>query len=284
MSTHGRGSRPGAAAMPLLAAAVRLLLTAAAVLGPVRSAAAGSFGANVRVNLSGDGHHQTTPEIVRGPEGNLYALWEDWRHGTGSVYFARSRDGGASFEPDVRVDPATAPGYGTPVLVRWPCLGVDGRGIVYAAWVMWEAGRSGRLFCARSVDAGATFETPVPVSDSDQNDRAWPEMTGDPVSGVHIVWCDFRNSPEIVDLYVSYSRDGKQFRTNVKANRQSVGPTCTPPLPDIAMGEDPNLVHLVWRQTTAGWTRWVFAARSLDGGLHWELPVEVSHDPWVFDG
>jgi hypothetical protein len=252
-----------------------------ALAGP---AAAGTFGANLRVNQSGDGYHQTDPEIVRGPEGNLYVVWEDWRHSTGSVYCARSLDGGASFEPEIRIDPASLPGYGTPMLVRWPCLGVDGNGIVYAAWVMWEPGRMGRVFCARSVDEGATFDPPVLVSDSEVGDRAWPEMTGDPAGGVHIVWCDFRNSPDIVDLYVSYSQNGTAFRPNVKANRQVVGPTCTPPLPDIAMGGDPAVVHLVWRQTNAGWSRWIYAARSLDRGLTWELPVEVSHDPWFFDG
>ncbi len=246
--------------------------------------AAGSFGANLRVNHSGDGYHQTAPEIVYGPEGNLYVLWEDWRHGTGSVYCARSLDGGVSFAPEIRVDPASAPGYGTPMLVRWPCLGVDGQGIVYAAWVMWESGQAGRVYCARSIDGGVSFESPVLVSDSDVNDRAWPEMAGDPVAGVHIVWCDFRQSPDVVDLYVSYSPNGTQFTANVKANREVVGPTCTPPLPDIATGPDPGIVHLAWRQTTEGWNRWIYAARSLDGGLTWGLPVEVSHEPWMYDG
>ncbi len=263
------------------------LVPAAWIAGAVflaGSPALGAFGANLRVNHFGDGYHQADPEIARGPEGNLYAVWEDWRHGTGSVYCARSLDGGASFEPEIRVDPASAPGYGTPMLVRWPCLGVDGHGIVYAAWVMWEPGRVGRVFCARSIDGGASFEAPVPVSDAEAEDRAWPSMAGDPAGGVHIVWCDFRNSPDIVDLYVSYSPDGTAFRRNVKANREVVGPTCTPPLPDIAVGGDPAIVHLVWRQTTAGWNRWVHAARSLDGGRTWELPVEVSHVPWFYDG
>jgi hypothetical protein len=243
-----------------------------------------TFGPNLRVNSSGDGFHQTDPEIVVGPEGNLYVAWEDWRHATGSVYLARSVDGGVSFEPEIRVDPASAPGYGTPLLVRWPCLGVDGHGVVYAAWVRWVPGSTGQVYCARSVDQGGSFELPVRVSDSEILDRAWPQMAGDPGGGVHVIWCDFRNGETVVDLYASYSLDGTQFRDNVQANREVVGPTCTPPLPDIAVGGDPPIVHIVWRQTTAGWTRWVYAARSLDGGLTWSLPVEVSHDPWIFDG
>jgi hypothetical protein len=247
--------------------------------------AAATFGANLRVNESGDGYHQADPEVARGPAGNLYVVWEDWRHSTCSVYCARSLDGGASFQPEIRVDPASALGYGTPILVRWPCLGVDGNGIVYVAWVVWAPGHNmGRIFCARSLDEGASFELPVLVSDSEVEDRAWPELTGDPAGGVHIVWCDFRNSPNIVDLYVSYSPDGIAFRPNVKANRDVVGPTCTPPLPDIAMDGDDGIVHLVWRQTTAGWNRWIYATRSLDGGLTWELPAQVSHEPWFYDG
>ncbi len=261
-----------------------LVVLAVCTLLGAAPAQADTFGPNLRVNHAGEGYHQTDPEIVVGPEGTIYAVWEDWRVTTGSVHFTRSLDGGLSFEPERRVDPPQAPGYGTPMLVRWPCLAVDGNGLVYVAWVIWEHGQTGRIYCARSIDEGMSFGSPVLVSDSEQDDRAWPEASGSPGGGVHITWGDFRNGPDVIDLYTAYSPDGTSFRANVKANRIVVGPTCTPPLPDIALGGDPDRVHIVWRHTTTGWNRWIYAARSLDGGLTWELPVEVSHEPWVYDG
>jgi hypothetical protein len=256
-----------------------------ALLLAAATAGAQTFGPNLRVNHGGDGFNQNTPSVELGPEGQVYILWEDWRHPTGSATFTRSLDNGASFESERRVDPEEAPGYPPPMLVKWPCLAIDGPGIIYVVWVAWEPGQTGRVWCARSSDQGVSFSNPVLVSDSTINDRAWPAAAGDPAGGVHIVWCDFRNGDEVVDLYTSYSVDGTAFSTNVKANVIPVGPTCTPPLPDIAVAHTTSgIVHIVWRHTGSANRRYVYACRSLDGGRSFRMPVEVSHDVWVFDG
>ena len=46
-----------------------------------------------------------------------------------------------------------------------------------------------------------------------------------------MVWGDFRNGSEVIDLYIARSDDGTVFSANVKANLEPVGPNCTPPLP-----------------------------------------------------
>ena len=242
------------------------------------------FGPNRRVNHAGDGYYQAAPEIAHGLEGNVYVSWEEWRHISGSVYFTRSLDGGQTFEEEFRVDPAALPGYGEPMLVRWPCMAVDGQGIIYVAWVMLELGTTGRLYCARSIDQGLTFEDPVLVSDSEIGDRAWPSLAGDPAGGAYIVWVDFREGDDIISLYTAHTDDGASFRENIKANREPVGPACTPPLPKIAVAAETGLVHLAWRQSINYSIRHVYACRSLDGGLTFELPVAVTEEPWIFDG
>jgi hypothetical protein len=261
-------------------------MVSAAILVPTSSVAQDGpppLGPNLRVNSAGDGFYQDAAQIAFGPEGNIYVAWEDWRHAEGSVYFTRSTDGGATFAPEYRVDPSDSVSSEGAVLVRFPCLAVDGTGLVYVAWISWDEGGIGRVFCSRSADEGMTFEEPVIVSDSTVNDRAWPSAAGDPHGGVYIVWCDFRNSEEIVDLYTSRSDDGTSFSPNVKANLAPVGPTCTPPLPDIAAGDLPGYVHIVWRQTY--WEdRWIYACRSADGGASFEPAVEVSHEPWFYGG
>lgn len=243
----------------------------------------GSFGPNVRVNHGGDGFHQDGPRVAVGPEGNIYVCWEEWRHISGSVYFTRSLDGGVTFETEYRVDPDGSREDGRPILVHWPCLAVDGLGIIFVAWVSWEQGQTGRVYCARSTDQGVSFGDAVLVSDSAISDRAWPAIAADPCGGVYLVWCDFRNGQDIVDLYTSRSNDGIIFTPNVKANLAAVGPTCTPPLPDIAAGDLPGLVHIVWRQTF-GNVRWIYACRSLNWGQSFLPAVPVSHEPWVFGG
>ncbi len=269
--------------LPCLALLLYLLLQA--LFSGQAMAETATFGPNLRVNQGGDGFYQDRARLEVGPEGNIYVTWEDWRHTTGSIYFARSLDGGVSFEPEIRVDPSSSSTGGRPVLVRWPCLGVDGLGMIYVAWVSWEQGETGQVFCARSVNQGASFETPVRVSDSYVNDRAWPAICGDPYGGVYLVWCDFRNGEAVVDLYTSRSNDGITFTANAKANLLSVGPTCTPPLPDIAAGDLPGLVHIVWRQTSYHLNaRWIYTCHSDNWGRTFQLPVEVSHDPWYFNG
>ncbi len=282
MRVYATGQRAGrrrpAMLLLLLPLAVALLLPGATAV------ARGTFGSNLRVNHAGDGFYQAFPAVQSAPTGEIYVAWEEWRHLSGSVYFTRSIDHGASFEVEYRVDPAELPGYGEPLLVKWPCLAVDGAGIIYVAWMAWMATGTGQIYCARSVDQGQSFEDPVRVSDTDVGDRAWPGIAGVPAGGVHLVWGDFRNSPYVTDLYTSYSADGTIFSANTKATLLPVGPECTPPLPDIAVGDDPDIVHIVWRHTAYYNQRYIYACRSLDGGETFQPPVEVSHDVWEFGG
>jgi hypothetical protein len=242
------------------------------------------FGPDLRVNHSGDTFHQEAPQVAVCLDGSIVVVWEDWRHTSGSVYIARSTDGGATFSVEQRVDPASLPGYGEPILVQWPGLAVDGQGIVYVTWIAWVLGETRRVWCARSLDDGQTFGEPVPVSDTMEGDRSWPATAGDPWGGVYVVWGDFRNGPEVLDLYVSRSDDGSVFSPNVKANLGPISPNCTAPLPDIAAGHDPGRVYLCWRQTNASILRYVYSSRSTDFGVTWQPFVEVSHVPWSYDG
>ena len=121
-------------ALPPLAAILLLALSP----GP-SAAQPGEFGPNLRVNHAGDGFYQDMPQVAVCLDGSIVVVWEEWRHVSGSVYISRSTDGGATFSVERRVDPASLPGYGEPMLVQRPCLAVDGRGIVYVTWIAWVA-------------------------------------------------------------------------------------------------------------------------------------------------
>jgi hypothetical protein len=242
------------------------------------AAPASYFGPNVRVNHFGDGYYQSHPSVPVGPDGTIYAVWEDAGDLHNAIYCARSVDGGATFEEEVRVDGAQH------FLLGWPEAAVDGLGRVFVVWVDWQSGETGRVRCARSCDQGVSFEEPVLVSDVTTGDRYWPAIAGIPSGGCYVVWGDFRNGEDVIDVYFSRSSNGLAFTPNVKANLAPVGPTCTPPLPKVAAGDLPGLVHIVWRQTLGEGDRYVYATRSLNGGDGFQPAVEVSHTPWVYLG
>jgi len=262
---------------------VALTLFAAFVAATPAPGAPELWGPNLRVNHGGGDVHQEDPQLVLGAEGNLYVVWEDWRHPTGSVYFTRSTDGGASFEMERRVDPEDPSARGL-LLVQWPRMAVDGNGVIFVAWVSWQVGETGRVYCAHSSDQGLTFSEQRLVSDSARNDRAWPDIAGLPSGGACLVWGDFRNGEDVIDLYTSRTLDGESFSANVRANQASVGPACTAPWPRISAGGGPGSLILVWRQTLAPNARWIYTCRSSDGGMTFQPAVEVSHDPWFNDG
>jgi hypothetical protein len=100
------------------------------------------------------------------PDGTIYAAWLDAREGQGergightggaaSVYLARSRDGGKTFEKNVRVAGNIC-----------PCcrvsLGAAGKRIV-VAWRQVGAGDVRDIYAASSSDQGATWSKPVLV-------------------------------------------------------------------------------------------------------------------------
>ncbi|MFN8178202.1 MAG: sialidase family protein [bacterium] len=148
------------------------------------------------------------PRIAAGPGGLVLVAWQDARTGTDQIRLNRSTDGGRSWWKDdvapgapreaadsARVGPATL-----------PFVAVDGTGRAYLAW---EDRRDGwrDVYLARSLDAGATWQTPV-RADSDPPGRgisyhpqilAWDDGT------MLVCWWDERDGR--ADVYVRRSTD-----------------------------------------------------------------------------
>lgn len=102
------------------------------------------------------------PDMAVGPDGSIYVVWLDGRDippnigDVGSVYFARSTDGGKSFGKNVRVATHTCS-------CCRPTIAVDSKGRIYVAWRHnFDDVRD--MAVASSIDGGKTFSTLTRVS------------------------------------------------------------------------------------------------------------------------
>ncbi len=156
----------------------------------------------------------TIPFIGAGPNGKLvYVTWAEWNSVTfsfdpptnrdfavsdGETRFARSTDGGATWEPAIRVndDAGTADQF-------FPALVVSPYGTIQEIWADRRLDPSGvdyDIFYATSTNNGKTFSTNTPVTTTASNPRG-TNFVGDYIdidgaSGamkVHAVWTDRRN-------------------------------------------------------------------------------------------
>jgi hypothetical protein len=190
---------------------------------------------------------------------DVYVLWQEivfsgGPHG-GDIFFTRSRDGGATFEPPRNLTRTTyGEGKGRLAYDRWDNGSIDlvvsDRGDIYAAWTAWD----GPLWLTRSVDGGATFTTPHVIERGEEAPARAPAIAaaGD---RVWVAWTTGEHAS--ADIRVAASADG--------------GATFAPPrivertpafsdAPDLAI-DGAGTLHLVF-----GDAMHVRYTRSIDGG------------------
>jgi hypothetical protein len=144
---------------------------------------------------------------VVGPDGTIYAIWNDGS----TITFTQSHDGGKTFTPS-RAAVDVAPPYfggagGVPGVSRvmgFPQIGADSRpgkqgGTLYVSWSDFRNGDVD-VFCASSKDGGRRWSKPVRVNSDpihDGIDQFFQWMTVDPATGdVYVQFYDRRDDPD----------------------------------------------------------------------------------------
>ena len=119
---------------------------------------------NILVNESTLGG-QHLPSIALGPSNQIYIVWVDCRNdptceSDTDIYFARSIDGGQSFDPEVLVsDDGT-------FFANAPKIAADSSGNIYVVWHENRAGAdSWDVYLSRSENGGESFLPSVQVND-----------------------------------------------------------------------------------------------------------------------
>jgi len=160
----------------------------------------------VRVNQDGPGSNQRTPKIVYdNNRGMLYAVWQDLRHRHGDIYFARSSDGGDTWE-EPPWNPINDDLGGADQL--HPSMAVDDNGVVF---LVWQDRRNGNddVYFAASGDGGTSWTANILVTDEPATTRqaqtspsvAVGRQVGETI--IYVVWEDGRRqaSGDPGDIY-----------------------------------------------------------------------------------
>jgi hypothetical protein len=117
-------------------------------------------------------------------QGNPCIAFMDHREGYWNIRFARSPDGGMTFDPSVVIDPY-------PTRQMTPSIGIDSNDKLYLAWVDKRTGVNNIRF-STSDDLGSTFTPSIPIDPGNAMQNR-PCIDVDPVLNVpHITWTDKR--------------------------------------------------------------------------------------------
>ena len=216
--------------------------------------------------------------VAGGDAGSVYLLWQEivfsgGTHG-GEVLFARSTDGGRTFDSPVNLSNSIAgDGKGRLTQRYWHNgsldLAIGASGTLLAAWTEYE----GPLWFSRSSDGGETFSNPLRI---DGGAGALPARGPSLAAGagdvVYLAWT-VGEDPR-ADIHVATSTDGGKTFERARIPIESRG-HCD--APKIAVDDDGTL-HLVYAESPAGpFERYeIRYARSHDGGQTFERARTIS--------
>ncbi len=217
----------------------------------------GSVGTPTRVNnIPGDAaaHFQAPAQVATGADEEVYVFWTNntprpgQRFPASDLRFARSSDGGRTFEPTITVNDDAG---GPPTSHTFHNLLVAPDGTLYASWLDSRNGGEGPPALPQGGESGA--QETVDVSQA-------------PTDG-----------PEV---RIAISRDGgRTFLPSFVVDRNAC-PCCRTAM---AIGPD-GALYIGWRKVYEGNVRDVVIARSDDAGKTFSAPMRVHEDGWVFPG
>ncbi|MCW5787206.1 MAG: sialidase family protein [Nitrospira sp.] len=220
-----------------------------------------TFTVPVQVNDDGLPISHTFEDLLRGPEHDLYVMWLDGRgkdRSGAAVQFACSRDGGATFGPNITVDGMACP-------CCRPMLAAAPDGSLWAAWRKTYDGNVRDIVVAQSVDRGKTFGPPHLVREDHWVFSACPHrgpsVGFDRQGRLYVGWYT-EGTDEQARIYLATSDDrAGTFTEPVSLH------TSTNSLPDnlrLAVHPD-GIVAAVWEEVT-GVRKRVVLRLSLDRG------------------
>ena len=209
---------------------------------------------------------------------DLYVLWQEivfsgGSHG-GDIFFARSRDGGATFEKPRNLSRSVGgDGKGRINKDIWHNgsldIAVADDGAIYAAWSEYE----GPLWFSRSTDRGASFSRPLQLGELPKPKPARaPALAAAPGGRVYLAWPVGDDTD--ADVRIAHSTDAGLTFTAPRVVEQTSGYSDAPKIALDAKGT----LHLVLAQSAAGpFDRYhVRYLRSTDRGRTFAPGVDIS--------
>lgn len=207
------------------------------------------------VTLSASGLDAFDPQIVSNGS-TITALWARF-DGSVSVQAAYSVDNGATWS--ARVDVSASGQF-----AQAPRMVTDGTRIT-AIWTE-SNGSTDEVLSASSTDGGASWSTPVSLSDGSQY-AFFPQVVTDGTT-ITAVWSWFDGSTEVIQS-ASSTDGGATWSTPVTLS--AAGETAGNP----QVATDGTTITALWNRFDGSNDR-IQAASSTDGGATWSTPVTLS--------
>ncbi len=221
------------------------------------------------------------PTIKLDDDGRLAMVWMEDDKDVRSVLFARASEPGGAVGAPVRINrPEEIPYWRQEA----PALAVSGTD-VFVTWGLTHPKSTPQqplateLRLSRSTDGGKTFAPSIVVNDDPGViQHTFDALHRDQAGRLHLSWIDNREGKKESATFATRSLDGG---ATVEKNIKVDDGTCVCCRTALASGPD-DTVYVAWRKIYEGNVREAVVARSLDGGAHFEKPVIVGNDQWVF--
>ncbi len=227
-----------------------------------------TFSVNGRVDDSGnDTSVQEFPSMAIDQSGTIYVAWSHWLSGNAQIRLARSIDGGASFEPSVRVDDPF-PGAS---IADAPSVTAHASGNVYVSWSD-NRNSSSHVYLSKSIDGGQSFGPDIQVDDATVKSRGSSSIKADAVGNIYAVWIDARNDKQ--DIYFAKSiNGGLSFNKNIPVSYVD-NDNIDQLYPSLAV-DSIGTVYVAWTDKRDNLERNPFLAISTDGGAAFGEAIRV---------
>ncbi len=214
--------------------------------------------------------------MTSGKSNAVYLLWQEivfsgGTHG-GEIFFARSIDGGKTFDDPLNLSNSIAgDGKGRLTPRYWHNgsldLAVGPQGTLYAAWTEYE----GTLWFSRSTDGGKSFSRPLPVN-SDAAPARGPSLAVGADNTIYLAWTV--GEDRAADIRVAKSGDAGRSFAAPRVVSKSTGHADAPKIAVDSRGT----IHLVYAESPSGpFDRYhIRYTRSRDGARTFDKPREIS--------
>ena len=224
---------------------------------------------------------------------NVYQVWETNRNGANDLYFAKSIDGGATWEPEIRLDDSVP--MGTAGAIRDFAVVVSDNGGDDAIYVLLTVDPGDpmtmlldeEIYLVNSQDSGDTFSSAVSASTENGNADVDSISIFADGSDVHIVWVDNRAGGTTNDVFYRRSSDGGTSWDFDEVQLDSSGPlNGTAAFPSI--DGNGTTIAIGWNEQLGATVDQNRVAVSTDGGDTFGADVFVGsytanlHDPDFF--
>lgn len=205
---------------------------------------------------------QSGPPDIAANGANVYVTWNDNTPGNAEVYFKRSADNGATWEPSQRL--TNNSGHS-----NYPRIAFSGANL-YLAWTDNTAGHA-NVYFRKSIDGGATWQSAKQLTNKSVDVGGADIVSYG--SNIYIVWCD--DSSGNREIYFKKSTDkGASWQTQKRLTNNSGDSHDVAIAVDDLTGSD---LYVVWEDDTAG--NWeVYFMKSTDKGATWETCKNLTHN------